>query len=314
MNIYLAPMEGVLDHYLRHRLTALGGYHRCVTEFVRITDQRLPRRVFHRICPELNQGGTTPAGTPVIVQLLGSDPAMMAANALRAAELGAPGIDLNFGCPAKIVNRNKGGAILLQEPQQVFEVVSAVRRAVPPQIPVSAKIRLGYDDTELALDNAQAVEDAGADLLTVHARTRADGYRHPARWEWLGKIRQHVTLPMVANGDIKSVEDALRCREISGGEDIMIGRGALACPSLARQIQHHRQGLHHSAMGWPEAQQLLLEMAQTLRAEIKERYVLARVKQWLVYLRGHYPEAVECFAQTRRLHSVGEFEQLLLGA
>ena len=106
MRIFLAPMEGVVDYTMRDMLTRLGGFDRCVTEFVRITEQKLPARVFYRYCPELHTGGKTPAGTPVYVQLLGGDPDYMALNARTAERVGAPGIDLNFGCPAKTVNRS----------------------------------------------------------------------------------------------------------------------------------------------------------------------------------------------------------------
>ena len=124
-------MEGLLDFVLRDILTRVGGIDRCVSEFIRITDQLLPERVFTRIVPELLNGGRTLAGVPVRAQLLGSDPVCLAENAGRLAELGPAGIDLNFGCPAKVVNRHGGGAALLDEPETVFAIVAAVRRAVP---------------------------------------------------------------------------------------------------------------------------------------------------------------------------------------
>jgi tRNA-dihydrouridine synthase C len=106
------------------------------------------------------------AGTPVHVQFLGNDPEMLAANAIRAVKLGAPAIDMNFGCPAKTVNRHRGGSVLLDEPEVVHELVKAVRDAVPAHIPVSAKMRLGYMDRHFMLDNAHAIEDAGAAWVT----------------------------------------------------------------------------------------------------------------------------------------------------
>ena len=157
MKIVLAPMEGVVDHLMREMLTQIGGYDLCITEFVRVVDQKLPARVFTRLCPELLQGGKTRAGTPVRVQLLGQEPHWLAENAARAVELGSPGVDLNFGCPAKAVNKSRGGAVLLKETETLYRIVKAVRDAVPAQFPVSAKIRLGYDDTSLALDNAKAI-------------------------------------------------------------------------------------------------------------------------------------------------------------
>lgn len=311
MKIYLAPMEGVIDSHMRNILTAVGGYDYCVTEFVRVVDRLLPARVFKRLCPELEHGGVTDAGTPVIVQILGSDINAMADNAQRIAELGAPGIDINFGCPSKCVNKNDGGAILLKHPHRLNDIVRAVREGVPEAVPVSAKTRLGFDDTELALDNALAVAEAGADFLTVHARTRKDAYKAPARWEWLARISEAVDIPVVANGDINSVEDFLRCIDVSGCERIMIGRGAIARPDLAHQIACHQAGLNASEMDWPEVKQMLGSLAFELQDTIKDRYILPRIKQWLVHLKRQYDEAHSCFESVRLMRSYAEFEQLL---
>ncbi|MBP9783837.1 MAG: tRNA-dihydrouridine synthase, partial [Giesbergeria sp.] len=136
-------MEGLLDFVLRDILTRVGGVDRCVSEFIRVTGTLLPDKVFYRYLPELHHGGRTLAGTPVRAQLLGSDPVSMADNAAALAALGPEGIDLNFGCPARVVNRHGGGASLLREPERIAEVVAAVRRAVPAAMPVSCKMRLG---------------------------------------------------------------------------------------------------------------------------------------------------------------------------
>jgi tRNA-dihydrouridine synthase C len=313
MNILLAPMEGVIDHHMRELLTAQGGYHRCVTEFVRVTDQLLPGRVFRRLCPELANGGRTRAGTPVVVQILGGIPEVMAANAQRVAAMGAPGIDINFGCPSKFVNRKAGGAVLLKEPQRIHDIVRAVRNAVVADIPVTAKIRLGYDNTDLALDNAYAVQDAGADYITVHARTKADGYKPPARWEWLARINEALTIPVIANGDINSVEDYQRCREISGCEHVMIGRGAIATPNLAHQIKSYQQGLPHTAMSWLQVHDLILSLATAMQENVESRFIVARIKQWLKMLKGQFPEAQRCFEQVRAVENFADMECLLRG-
>ena len=131
-------MEGLLDFVLRDVLTRVGGIDRCVSEFIRVTDTLLPDKTYLRIVPELKNGGRTTAGVPVRAQLLGSDPVCLAENAARLAALGPEGIDLNFGCPAKTVNRHRGGAVLLDEPEVIHRIVSAVRRAVPAHLPVSA--------------------------------------------------------------------------------------------------------------------------------------------------------------------------------
>ena len=212
MTILLAPMEGLLDASLRDVLTRIGGITRCVSEFIRITDQLLPPQVFLRLMPELHNASRTPAGVPVRAQLLGSDPACLADNAAQLAALGAEGIDLNFGCPAKTVNRHRGGAVLLDEPDLVHAIVAAVRRAVPAHLPVSAKMRLGNQDDSRRLEAARAIADAGACELVVHARTKADGYRPPAYWHRLAQIREEISIPVIANGEIWTLADAQRCR------------------------------------------------------------------------------------------------------
>ncbi|MGB0732614.1 MAG: tRNA dihydrouridine synthase, partial [Pontibacterium sp.] len=194
MKIALAPMEGLVDPIMRDMLTQIGGIDYCVTEFIRISIRVLPARSFTKLCPELNNGGCTPAGIPVHLQLLGSRPEMMAANAAKAAKLGAPSIDLNFGCPSKGVNANRGGAILLETPNEIYDVVRAVRQAVPQSTPVSAKMRLGYNDKSLVFENAAAIVEAGANFMTVHARTKAEGYRPPAHWEYIAAIKEKVTI------------------------------------------------------------------------------------------------------------------------
>ena len=139
-------MEGVVDYGVRDVLTRVGGYDRCVTEFVRVNEQPIPEKVFLRYSPELEYGGTTSSGVPVYLQLLGGNYKWMAINANLAQRMEPPGIDLNFGCPSKTVTKSEGGSALLKEPQRVSDIVSAVRDAVDPVIPVTAKIRLGFSN------------------------------------------------------------------------------------------------------------------------------------------------------------------------
>ncbi|RRJ85487.1 tRNA-dihydrouridine synthase family protein [Aestuariirhabdus litorea] len=306
-------MEGVADHSMRALLTEHGHFDLCISEFVRVSNTLLPERVFKRYLPELDHGCQTPSGCPVHVQLLGSDPQLMGENAQRVVEMGAPGIDINFGCPAKMVNRHGGGAQLLQEPELVARIVSAVRRAVPDPIPVSAKMRLGYEDTCLALDNACAIESAGASALTVHARTKVQGYRPPAHWEWLARIKEVVSLPLVANGDIWSYDDYLRCAQVSGCEHFMLGRGALRNPLLSRQIQQRNPGLGRE-QEWQQIRPLLLDFYKVTCASYPERYLCQRIKQWLSFLAPGYEPAQELFNQIKPLHSSQQILPLLEAA
>jgi len=307
MRIILAPMEGVVDHLMRDMLTRLGGFDLCITEFVRVVDQLLPRRVFTRLCPELLTDGKTSSGVPVRVQLLGQEPAWLAENAARAVALGSPGVDLNFGRPAKTVNKSKGGAVLLKETETLYQIARAVRAAVPADQPVTAKMRLGYDDASLALDNARALVEGGISELTVHARTKADGYRPPAYWPQIANIRRVVAIPVIANGEIWQPADAIRCRQESGSADIMLGRGALAQPNLAARIVHGGDPL-----AWPAVLQLLLQYSDYQVADdVRGLYFSTRTKQWFSYLRLQYPQAEPLFARLRLLRHSHEIVQLL---
>lgn len=311
MQIALAPMEGLVDEILRDVLTRMGGVDWCVTEFIRVSDRLLPQSSFRKLAPELQDGAVTRAAIPVRVQLLGSDPACLADNAAYACSLGAPAIDLNFGCPAKTVNKSRGGAILLREPELLHSILCEVRRAVPVHIPVTAKMRLGFDSPDGALDCARALVDGGAGQLVVHARTKVEGYKPPAHWEWVARVQEVVAVPVYANGDIWSLEDWRRCREVSGAENIMLGRGLVSRPDLARQIAAAEQGQSIAEMSWAEFQPALLDFWQQARGKIAPRYAPGRLKQWLALLTRNYPEAVTLFAALRRENDCARIDAML---
>ena len=304
--ILLAPMDGLTDVYMRQALTAFGGYDYATTEFVRITSTLLPSKVFYRYCPELKTAGKTAAGTPVYVQLLGSEVQVLAENAARAAELGAPGIDLNFGCPAKTVNRHRGGAVLLTEPELLHDIASAVRKAVPKHIPVTAKMRLGFEDRELMVDNARALASAGMERLIVHARTKTDGYKPPAYWERLPQIVEAIDVPVVANGEVWTVGDYQRCVEVSGCRDVMVGRGGISTPDLAYRIRNPLS----EAIEWPQVEQALLGFCKAIDGSGKPDQLSGKVKQWLGMLQRSYPQAAECFAQGKRWRDLSGFKTM----
>lgn len=312
MRIMLAPMEGVVEHHVRAILSQIGGLDGCVTEFIRVTDQKLPYKIFYKFAQELESDCKTPSGVPVKVQLLGSNPEFMAINAQELVRYGARSIDLNFGCPAKTVNAHEGGACLLQTPERVYSIVKAVRDAIPIEIPVSAKIRLGYMDRETYLENAAAVEEAGAQELTVHARSKADGYKPPAYWHYIAKIRQQIKIKVVANGEIWSVADYFRCREESECDDVMLGRGLIAQPDLARQIKAVLQDEEYQALGWSDICRMLYTYYQKTTPLYHERNCGNRVKQWLMYLGRNYSEAEKFFENIKRKSLPNEIEQAFI--
>lgn len=223
--LVLAPMDGVTDHVYRDLLTSLAGGNSgislCVSEFVRVTRASVQPHVLRRACPELDAGGRTPAGVEVFVQLLGGEPGPMAESAALAARLGARGIDINFGCPAKTVNNHDGGASILRAPCRIEAIVSAVRGAVPAEIPVTAKVRLGWESAEHLPEIAKNAEAGGAAWLTVHARTRLQLYRPPVDWAALARAREAVRIPVVANGDINTVGDLQRCAAQSDRKSVV---------------------------------------------------------------------------------------------
>ncbi len=293
---------------MRTLLTADGAFDHCVTEFLRVVDRLLPERVFHRLCPESLTGWQTPSGTPVHLQLLGSDPVAMAENACRGAELGAPVIDINFGCPSKTVNKNMGGAILLREPERICRILSAIRRALPEEVPLTAKMRLGFDDKSLAIENAQAVAASGISELCIHARTKVEGYKPPAHWHWIARIKEQVSIPIVANGEVWNLEDYLACKTASGCDQIMIGRGAVARPDLARWIKQYEQGFEHTPQTWQHMLPNLHRMLDLMANNNEAHYSVPRVKQWLAFLKLTYPEAEGFFEQVKRLRQVEELK------
>ena len=298
--LILAPMEGVVDAVMRHQLTRIGGYERCVTEFVRVSQTLLPKRVFIRYSPELQTGGRTASGVPVFLQLLGSDPELMAANAERAARMGAPGIDLNFGCPAKTVNRSRGGAALLRSPQLIRSICERVRDQVPSSTPVTAKIRLGFDSDDRFEEILDALAAVPLTEVTIHARTRKQGYRPPAHWHLLRKARQQLPFPVIANGELWTPADIARCAKVSGCDAFMLARGALCRPDLGAAVQALYSGLPAPDFGWDDARAMLIDFLESNLRLYDTRYAINPVKQWLVYLQVYYPQAAALFAQIKR--------------
>ncbi|MGL4639551.1 MAG: tRNA dihydrouridine(16) synthase DusC [Shewanella sp.] len=309
MRVILAPMEGVVDDLMRDILSTINPYDLLVTEFVRVVDQLLPEKVFLKLCPELLNQGKTPAGTPVRVQLLGQEPQCMAENALRAIELGSHGVDANFGCPAKMVNRSNGGAVLLQYPDSIYAIVRAMRQAVPQSQPVTAKIRLGYEDKSLFMENALAVYEAGATELAIHARSKVDGYKPPAYWEYITEVRQRLPIPVIANGEIWNRNDAERCMAITGCDSIMIGRGAISLPNLADTIKTGA-----APYTWAQTLELMLSYTQRELTGRKSDYYPARIKQWFSYLNRQYPEADTLFRELRIHKTTAEIVGVLAAA
>ncbi|PWC11222.1 tRNA dihydrouridine(16) synthase DusC [Brenneria corticis] len=298
MRVLLAPMEGVLDSLVRELLTEVNDYDLCITEFLRVVDQRLPVKSFYRLCPELHYASRTPSGTPVRVQLLGQYPQWLAENAARAVELGSYGVDLNCGCPSKLVNGSGGGATLLKDPELIYQGAKAMRDAVPAHLPVTVKVRLGWDSGDRQFEIADAVQQAGATELAVHGRTKEQGYKAEyIDWAAIGEIRRRLRIPVIANGEIWDWQSAQACLAATGCDAVMIGRGALNVPNLSRVIKYNQP-----RMAWEEVMTLLQKYVRLEKQGDTGLYHVARIKQWLGYLRKEYTEAAALFGEIRALN------------
>jgi tRNA-dihydrouridine synthase C len=309
-------MQGLTDAPMRALQGEIGAFTFAVSEVLRISSEVPSIRVFHRHVPELAQGGRTLSGLPVQVQLLGGDPEKMARAAWVAYEAGAKAVDINFGCPAPTVNRHDGGAALLKHPQRLREIVRAVREALPPEVPVSAKLRLGWDSQEPVFENAEMAAEGGAAWITIHGRTRVQGYAPPAYWNPIGQVREQLEIPVVANGDIWSLDDFRRCRDETGCRHFMLGRGALADPRLAGQVAQELGLTAEPLKGWktsespfdwrPELRRLV-EYTEQLEGKITPRMV-CRLKQWLNIARMHGG-----FMGFEAVKRAGSVEELFMG-
>ena len=175
---------------------------------------------------------------PISIQLFDSRPDFMAQAARKAVAQGANTIDINMGCPVNKITKKGGGSSLLRQPEVAEAIVKTVVDAV--DVPVTVKTRIGWDDEEInIIDFARRMEDRGAKMLTLHARTRAQGYNGTAKWEWIALVKQALSIPVIANGDIFSIEAAIKCLEITQADGVMCSRGTLGYPFLVGEIDHY---------------------------------------------------------------------------
>jgi tRNA-dihydrouridine synthase C len=193
----------------------------------------------------------------------------------------------------------------------MYEIIKAVRDAVDPRHEVSAKIRLGFDDDSNSQEIVDAVVSAGASSLAIHARTKRDGYNPPAYWEKIPPLIEGKNIAVVANGEIWQVEDAMLCQKRSHCQDLMLGRGALAMPDLAKQIKSHVENEQYSPMLWEHVIYHIIHSSMHQEESKCEKYFASRTKQWLGYLKRQYPQANALFDEIRRLKAKDEVADVL---
>lgn len=229
--LQLAPMEGVGDSCFRKAMASVGGFDEAVRDFLRVPANAHVKslsKVYYS--EELSP-------IPLTVQIMGSDTHLMAAMAQELVQRGAPRIDVNCGCPSHTVTGRGAGSSLLKDPNVLFEVAKSVVQAV--SIPVTVKMRSGYEDTSLFKENLLAAQESGIRYITLHPRTKVDGYGPPARWDLIAEAKSLLKIPVVGNGDIISVEHALTMLKTTGCDALMIGRGSLINPFIFHQIRAH---------------------------------------------------------------------------
>ncbi|HEY5801821.1 MAG TPA: tRNA dihydrouridine synthase DusB [Burkholderiaceae bacterium] len=254
-NVFVAPMAGVTDRPFRQLCKQLGaGY--AVSEMA-ASDPRL--WASEKTARRTNHDGEM---EPKAVQIAGSDPAMLAACAAFNVERGAQIIDINMGCPVKKVCNSWCGSALLQNEALVAQILQAVVSAV--DVPVTLKFRTGWDRANKnALNIARMAEDSGIAMLTLHGRTRADGYKGEAEYDTIAAVKAAVTIPVVANGDITTPEKARYVLDYTGADAVMIGRAAQGRPWICREIDHYLQtGTHLPAPLVAEVRALMHEHLQ----------------------------------------------------
>jgi tRNA-dihydrouridine synthase C len=234
----------------------------------------------------------------------------MALNAQRAKELGAFGVDINFGCPAKTVNKHDGGATLLKKPDRLFQTIQKVKESVGQDFHVSAKVRLGFSDKSLVKEIAQACSEAKASWMTVHARTKEEAYRPPAHWRFIAMMKESSTIPIFANGDIWSLKDYKSCMIESGCEDVMIGRGLLRNPFLAKEIKNNEEFEPHFKE--TETIKMIIDYINKGPAVYGKLRALNRVKQWLrMCTFPSYPYFNDIFDKAKRAKTLDEILSII---
>ena len=227
--LQLAPMEGVGDRCFRKAMASVGGFDEAVKDFLRV-----PQNAHVKSLAEAYTSDEL-SPIPLTAQIMGSDPNLMGEMAHELMKRGAPRVDVNCGCPSNIVTGKGAGSSLLKDPSFLFQVISSVVQSVP--IPVTVKMRSGYEDTSLFTENLLAVQESGAQYITLHPRTKVEGYLPPARWDLIAQAKTLLKIPVVGNGDILSVECALKMLETTQCDALMIGRGAIMNPFIFHQIR-----------------------------------------------------------------------------
>lgn len=301
--VFQSPLSGVTDLVFRRLVKNYAPESMLYTEMVHASQIRHVKKLPKIMELDSNE-------RPISIQLFDCRPHFLAEAAEKAVKEGADTVDINMGCPVNKITKNGGGSSLLRQPEVAAEIVRSVVNAV--DVPVTVKTRIGWNDEEInILDFAKRMEDAGAKMLTLHARTRAQGYNGQARWEWIKRVKDVLSIPVIANGDIFSVEAALRCLEETGADGVMCSRGTLGYPFLVGEIDYF---LKTGEEKMPPTLQEKLECAKEhLRGlwEYKGDRGIYQSRKHLAWYAKGFPGAGELRDRLTRVTSVEEGCELM---
>lgn len=273
--LILAPMEGVADRCFRRAMASVGGFDEAVTEFLRVPTNAHVQSLACRY-----QADET-APIPIAAQIMGSDPGLMADMVREIARRGAPRIDLNCGCPSNTVTGRGAGSSLLKEPSQLYQIAHSMVKAT--SVPVTIKMRSGFQDISLFRENLLAAQESGVRYITLHPRTKVDGYGPPARWDLIAEAKSLLTIPLVGNGDILNVNDALRMLKTTSCDALMIGRGSAINPFIFHQIRSHFAGKPYEPQ-WEDLARYLQVYVAGMDVEMVEKTRVNKLKQLMGFL------------------------------
>lgn len=298
-----SPLSGVTDLVFRRLVRRYAPDSMMYTEMVHASE------VCHvRELPKMME--VDPNERPISIQLFDCRPHFLAEAAQKAVEEGADTIDINMGCPVNKITKNGGGSSLLRQPEVAETIVQSVVEAV--NVPVTVKTRIGWSDEEITiLDFARRMQDAGAKMITIHARTRAQGYNGEAKWDWIRQVKEQLSIPVIANGDIFSVEAAIQCLQETGADGVMCSRGTLGYPFLVGEIDYFlKTGLLKTPPSVIQRLQCAQEHLQALWEYKGQRGIYQSRKHLTWYAKG-FPGAQELRHHLARIETVAQGWQLL---
>lgn len=289
--VSLAPMAGITDYVLRTLVRKYSKNALLTTEM--ISSEYLAQTLNGRSGIEILKRDEN--HSPISYQISGHKPHMMN-EAAKFLTKYADMIDINMGCPVKKVVGGQDGAALMRNPELAAELVKAVKDGTDK--PVSVKFRLGYTVDEMNyVEFGQQMQDAGADFITIHARTRSQMYTGHADWAKIKLLKENIDIPVFANGDITTIEDAINCLELSGADGVAIGRGAIGDPTLIARIEHYLQTGEKLPVPRIEAR------VQMLIFHLNEEIKLRGEKVAIKFMRKFYPYYLAGFKNAKVLRA-----------